>query len=171
VSEGRDFVLIGFLRRAHGVRGEISAEQVSDVPGRFLDLEYVLLRKGGRTWELAVESVRTKARLFLLKLEGIDDRDAARDLTGAEIGVRKEDIPPAPEDTYYQFDLVGCMVLGESGREIGRVEDVLKMPANDVLVVRSGDREVLLPVVKAIIKEVDPEAGRITILEMEGLLD
>jgi 16S rRNA processing protein RimM len=63
------------------------------------------------------------------------------------------------------------MVIGESGREIGKVEDVLKMPANDVLVVRSGDREVLLPVVKAVIKEVDAESGRITIVEMEGLLD
>ena len=63
------------------------------------------------------------------------------------------------------------MVVAESGREIGKVEDVLKMPANDVLVVRSGEREVLLPVVKAVVKEVDPEAGRIVIVEMEGLLD
>jgi 16S rRNA processing protein RimM len=171
VSEDPDFVLIGFLRRAHGVRGEISAGQVSDVPGRFHELEYVLVRKGGRIREFAVESVRTKSRLFLLKLEGIDDRDAARNLTGADIGVRKEDVHPVPEDTFYQFDLVGCMVVAESGREIGKVEDVLKMPANDVLVVRSGEREVLLPVVKAVVKEVDPEAGRIVIVEMEGLLD
>jgi len=171
VSEGPDFVLIGFLRRAHGVRGEITAEQVSDIPERFLALEYVLVRKDGRTVELAVESVRTKANFFLLKLEGIDDRDAARDLTGADIGVRKADIHPVPEDTYYQFDLVGCLVVGESGREIGRVEDVLKMPANDVLVVCSGEREVLIPVVKTIVKEVDPVAGRIVIIEMKGLLD
>ena len=171
MSEDPDFVLIGFLRRAHGIRGEISAEQVSDVPERFRELKYVLVRKDGRIRELAVESVRTKAKFFLLKFEGIDDRDAARNLTGADIGVRKEDIYPVPEDTFYQFDLVGCMVVGESGREIGKVEDVLKMPANDVLVVRSGEREILLPVVKTIMKEVDPEAGRIVIVEMEGLLD
>ena len=171
MSEDPDFVLIGFLRRAHGIRGEISAEQVSDAPGRFRALEYVLVRKDGRIQELAVESVRTKSKFFLLKLEGIDDRDAARDLTGADIGVRKEDIHPVPEDTYYQFDLVGCTVFGESGREIGKVEDVLKMPANDVLVVRSCEGEILLPLVKAIMKEVDPERGRIVIVEMEGLLD
>ncbi len=171
MSEDADFVLIGYLRRAHGVRGEIGAEQVSDVPDRFLKLEYVLVRKGGEVEELAVESVRTKGRHFLLKLDGIDDRDAARRLTGADIGVRKEDVPPAPDDTYYQFDLVGCVVAGESGREIGKVEDVLKLPANDVLVVRAGEREVLIPVVKAVIREVDPETGRIVIAEMEGLLD
>ncbi len=171
MSEDSDFVLIGFLRRAHGIRGEISAEQVSDIPERFRTLQYVLVRKGGQIREIAVESVRTKAKFFLLKLEGIDDRDAARDLTGADIGVRKEDIHPVPEDTYYQFDLVGCVVFGESGREIGKVEDVLKMPANDVLVVRAGEREVLIPIVKTIVKEVDPEAGRIVITEMEGLLD
>jgi 16S rRNA processing protein RimM len=171
VTEDPDFVLIGFLRRAHGIRGEISAEQVSDIPERFRTLEYVLVRKGGEISELAVESVRTKAKLFLLKLKGIDDRDAARDLTGADIGVRKEDIHPVPEDTYYQFDLVGCVVVGESGREIGKVEDVLKMPANDVLVVRAGEREVLVPVVKTIMKEVDPDTGRIVIVEMDGLLD
>jgi 16S rRNA processing protein RimM len=170
VSDDPDFVLIGRLRRAHGVRGEIGAEQFSDVPDRFLKLEYVLVKRGVEIAELTVESVRPKGRHFLLKLEGIDDREAARDLTGADIGVRKKDIHPVPEDTYYQFDLVGCIVAGESGEEIGRVEDVLKMPANDVLVVRAGEREVLIPVVKAVIRHVDPEARRIVITEMEGLI-
>ena len=171
MSEDEDFVLIGLLRRAHGIKGEVSAEQISDVPERFRTLEYVLVRKGGRISRLAVESVRTKGKLFLLKFEGIDDRTAARDLTGAEIGVRKKDVHPVPEGTYYQFDLVGCAVVGESGREIGTVEDVLKMPANDVLVVRAGGREVLIPVVKSVVREVDTETGQIVIVEMEGLLD
>ena len=72
--------------------------------------------------------------------------------------------------SYYVFDLVGCRVVGNSG-EIGVIREVLKMPANDVLVVDSGSREVLIPAVKSVVREVDLEGRVVTIEEMEGLLD
>jgi 16S rRNA processing protein RimM len=171
VSDESDFVLIGLLRRAHGTGGEISVEPVSDIPERFQKLEYVLVRKGSMVAESGVESVRTKGRAILLKLRGTDDRTAAEALTGAEIGVRMKDVFPVPEDTYYVFDLVGSKVIGESGREIGVLENVLQMPANDVLVVRAQGREVLIPAVKSVVKKVDRAAKRIVIEEIRGLLD
>ena len=171
MSDESDFVLIGRLRRAHGTRGEISLEPVSDVPERFKSLKYVLVRTGSETSEIGVESVRMKGKGFLLKLRGIDDRTSAENLSRAEIGVRRKDVYPVPEGTYYLFDLVGCAVVGESGREIGVVEDVLKMPANDVFVVKTGGREVLIPAVKSVVKKVDPQGRRIVVEEIKGLLD
>jgi 16S rRNA processing protein RimM len=171
VNDESDFVLIGLLRRVHGVQGEISVEPISDVAGRFEALDYVLVRHGGKTSEIGVESVRWKGKLALVKFHGIDDRTSAEELKGAEIGVRREDVFPVPEDTYYVFDIVGCSVIGSSGRKIGTVDEVLRMPANDVLVVKRDEGEALIPVVKSIVKTIDLAGKRIVIEEMEGLLD
>jgi 16S rRNA processing protein RimM len=171
VSDESDFVLIGLVRRAHGLQGEVCVEPISDIAGRFDALQYVLVRHGSRTSETGVDSVRWKGKLALIKLHGIDNRTSAEGLGGAEIGVRREDVFPVPEDTYYVFDIVGCDVTGTSGKRIGTVDDVLRTPANDVLVVRRDEGEALVPVVKSVVKSIDLKAKMIVIEEMEGLLD
>lgn len=171
MKDESDFVLIGLLGRAHGIRGQVSVEPISDIAERFNALEYVLLRRGSEITELGVESVRWKGKSVLLKLEGIDDRTSAERFSRWEVGVRKADVYPVPEDTYYVYDLIGCRVVGGSGREIGVVEDVMKMPANDVFVVRSNDREHLIPVIRSVVKRVDLEEKTILIEEIVGLLD
>lgn len=171
MSDESDFVVIGLLRRAHGVEGELSVEPVTDMPERFDRLKRVLVRHSGSTREIGVQRVRSKGRSILLKLDGVDDRTAAEALKGAAIGVRRKDVWPVPEDTYYVFDLIGCRVLGETGRDIGVIDDVWKMPANDVFAVTSGSKEVLIPVVKSVVKKIDLERKVVVIEEMEGLLD
>jgi 16S rRNA processing protein RimM len=161
VTDEPDFVVIGLLRRAHGVKGELSVQPVSNVPERFNGLGAVLVRQNGSVREVAVEAVRTKGKSVLVKLEGVDDRTSAEMLAGAELGVRRRDVWPVPEGTYYVFDLVGCRVMGGAGREIGVIEDV----------VRLGSKEILIPAVKTVVKQVDLEARVVLIEEMEGLLD
>ena len=170
MSDGSDFVLIGLLRRAHGVSGEITVEPVSDITERFSVLDKVLVRTTSGIEELAVERVRYRGRRVLLKLEGIDDRAAAEGLWGAEIGVKRDDVFPVPDGTFYVFDVVGCMVLGQGDRVIGVVEDVLRMPANDVFVVKTENGEVLIPAVKAVVKSIDVTGKKIVVEEVEGLL-
>jgi len=170
VSDESDFVVIGLLRRAHGVRGEVSAQPVSDMPERFKALERVLVRHGGTTREVAVEGVRRKGGSVLLKLEGVDDRTAAEALTGAEIGVGRNDVCPIPEGTYYVFDLIGCRVVGKDDRDIGLIDDVWKTPANDVFAVKTASGEVLIPVVQSVVKEIDLRRKIVKIEEIEGLL-
>ncbi len=170
MSDESDFVVIGLLRRAHGVRGEVSAQPVSDMPERFKALERVLVRHGGTTREVAVEGVRRKGGSVLLKLEGVDDRTAAEALTGAEIGVGRNDVCPIPEGTYYVFDLIGCRVVGKDDRDIGLIDDVWKTPANDVFAVKTASGEVLIPVVQSVVKEIDLRRKIVRIEEIEGLL-
>jgi 16S rRNA processing protein RimM len=171
VNDEPDFVVIGLLRRAHGVKGEIFVQPVTDMPERFDRLDRVLLRQNGGIREIGIEAVNAKGRSLFLKFKGVDDRAGAQALTGSELGVRMADVWPVPEDTYYVFDLVGCRVVGSTGGEIGVVREVLKMPANDVFVVDSGSKEFLIPAVKSIVKGVDLERRVVTIEEMEGLLD
>jgi 16S rRNA processing protein RimM len=171
VNDEPDFVVIGLLRRAHGVQGEVSVQSVTDVPDRFDRLTRVLLRKNGRIREVGVEAVGRKGKAFVLKLDGVDDRDAAQALAGGEIGIRRGELRPLSGDTYYVFDLVGCKVVGKNGGQIGVIEEVWKMPANDVLVVMSGTREILIPAIKSVVKNVDLDQRVVNIEEMEGLLD
>jgi 16S rRNA processing protein RimM len=171
VNDEPDFVVIGLLGRARGVGGEIFVRPVTDMPERFHRLDRALLRQNGRIREIEIDAVKTQGDSLILKLEGIDTRSDARSLNGAELGVRRDNVWPVPEGTYYVFDLVGCKVVGVAGREIGMIRDVLKMPANDVLVVMSGSKECLIPAVKSVVKEVDLEQKLVTIEEMEGLLE
>ena len=165
-----DFVLIGLVKRPHGTAGEVCVQPVSEVRERYASLARVLVRGEGGTREVKVEAVRRKGDMVLLKLEGVDDRDAAKALAAHEIGVSKKDVWPLPEGSYYIFDLVGCRVVGAEGRLVGVVEDVLGLPANDVLVVRTDKGEALLPVTRNVVQKVDLAAKMIVIEELEGLL-
>jgi 16S rRNA processing protein RimM len=171
VNDDPDFVVIGLISRPRGVRGEMTLRPITNMPERFKGLDRALVRRNGEVREVTVESVREGGKDLILKFRGVDDRNGAEALKGAELGVRREDVWPVPEDTYYHFDLEGCRVVGEAGVEIGIIKDVLNMPANDVLVVVSGTREILIPAVKGVVKQVDLDRRVVTIVEMEGLLD
>ena len=177
MTHGSDFVVIGRVRRAHGTKGEVCVEPLTDFPERFNSLREILVEvPGSETRDVRIEAVRWKGKLALMKLGGVDDRTAADTYRGALLGLRREDVPPIGEDEYYFFDLVGCRVRDEKGGYLGVVEDVLRMPANDVLVVTAGGggpgvREVLIPVVKNVLKKVDVESKEITIEMIPGLVD
>jgi 16S rRNA processing protein RimM len=171
VTEEPDFVVIGRVRGAHGIGGEVRLESVSDVPERFAGLKRALLKRSGEIEEIGVASVRTKGAEVLLKFDGIDDRTAAESLAGAELGVRRQEVWPLASDTYYVFQIMGSRVVGDGGREIGIVEDVLKMPANDVLVVRTAKGQALVPVTRNVVRRIDAAAKLVEIEELEGLLD
>jgi 16S rRNA processing protein RimM len=172
VNDDSGFVVIGRVRRAHGTRGEVSVEPITDFPERIFSLREVLIKgRGGEVRAAGVEEARRKGDLTLLKLAGVDDRTSAESLAGCLVGVRREDVPPAGEDEYYHFDLLGCAVVDEKGAEVGTVTDVLRMPANDVLVVATGGGEALIPTVKQVVKRVDIRARIITIERIPGLLD
>ena len=171
MTDRPDFVVIGLVRNAHGTRGEVCVEPISDIAERFDRLERVLVRDRSGIRDVEVTSRRRKGGLVLLKLTGIDDRTAAQALARAELGVRGQDVWPLPEDTYYIFDLVGARVIGDGGREVGVVEDVLRMPANDVFVVRTAKGEALIPVTRNVVKQIDLRDKTIVIEEIEGLLD
>ena len=167
-----DFVVIGRVRRAHGTRGEVCVEPITDFPERFDSLREVLIRgRNEEPREGVIEALRWKGNLAFMKLAGVDDRTAAEGLKGSLLGVRRRDVAVIDPDEYYHFDLIGCRVEDGQGEEIGVVTDVLRMPANDVLVVSDGKHEMLLPTVKQVIKRVSIEGRLITIERLPGLLD
>jgi len=165
-------VNIGRIETFHGVHGELRVTPWTDFPRRFKKLEKVWVRSSdSQVREFQVERVRLSGRRVILKLAEVDTREAALELRGALLQIPRPACMVLPNNSFYVFDLIGLRVKSSRGEVIGEITDVWFMPANDVYVVRQGEKEWLIPAVREVIKSVDVEAGEMIIEPMEGLLD
>src|SRR5262249_44804863 len=121
-SEAHDWIGIARVARPHGIRGAVIADLLTDFPDRFDELDEVRVENAtGQVRELGLESWRLHGHRVILKFEGYDTMSAAEELRGARVVVDKEQLVRLPEDTYYDFDLIGCEVATSSGDWLGRV--------------------------------------------------
>lgn len=148
-------VVVGVVRAPHGLRGEVRVEPTTDRS----DLRF---RVGSRlqtdAGAVTVASVRGTPAAPIVRFEGVDDRTAAERLRGSELRVARAEARKG--EGYLWDDLIGMEVVMPDGARIGTVQEVLRAGAADVLVVR-GEREVLLPALESVIREVDLEGRRI----------
>lgn len=122
-----------------------------------------LLRRNGDAQSYEVADGRTQGKAMIARLTGIDDRDAAAPLVGAEILVARDQFSDTGEHEFFWIDLVGLRVETEDGQLIGEVDHLLETGANDVLVV-DGQRRVLVPfVMNEVVKRVDISGGLIVV--------
>jgi 16S rRNA processing protein RimM len=157
---------VGRIGRPVGLRGEIEIAVASDAPDRFAP--GAVLSTNART--LTVRAHRVHGERTIVAFEGIDDRSQAEALKGAELFVEAQRARALDEGEYWDHDLIGCTVVALNGDSIGEVTDVLHHGANEVLVVRAGTKEHLVPLVADIVKSVHPRE-RIMIDPLPGLLD
>src|ERR1700758_1315137 len=156
-------LLVGRVVKAHGVGGELVVEVRTDDPvARFASGATLRARQSrgdGRERSYVVAHVREHGGRLLLRLTGVDDRDAADALRGSLFVVDSDDLPPIDEpDTYYDHQLEGLHVTTMTGQDVGVVAEVLHTAAGELLAVRRRDgsemREVLVPFVSAIVTSV-----------------
>lgn len=167
-----DRVLVGRIRRPHGVRGELLVDVVSDVPGRLSPgRELWLESRDGTRGTVTVIANRPHPRGALLLFEGVDDRDAAERLRGAVLETGRSSVTPAPAGSYYYFELAGCLCSDADHGELGRVCEVIEDGGGLLLEVRAGERRLLVPFVKEYIVAVDVAERRIELQLPSGLLE
>jgi 16S rRNA processing protein RimM len=157
-------VTVGRIGAAHGIRGEVKVEPLTDFPERFAP--HARLYLNGEI--VVVETSRWSGRSVFVKFRGINDRTAAEALNGQELQV-PELQPIAEPDVYYQHDIVGLAVETEAGESLGTVESIFSTGANDVFVIKGERGELLLPAIDDVIKQVDTAAGRLVIDLLPGL--
>jgi 16S rRNA processing protein RimM len=165
-------VVVGRIGRPHGIRGEVTVETRTDEPDeRFAP--GAVLSVDGPVAELTVDRTHWHSGRLLVTFRGVNDRNAAEALRGLLLEVeRGEDELPADPDEFYDSSLVGCEVVGMDGVLVGSVTEVVHLPVQDLLAVRTpDDRDVLIPFVSAIVPEVDPAGRRIVIDPPPGLLE
>ncbi|HNA30456.1 MAG TPA: ribosome maturation factor RimM [Thiobacillaceae bacterium] len=154
---------MGRVVAPYAVRGWIKLQTFTEYLDSLLDYPVWRLGKDGRWRDYRVLDGKIHGQYLMAGLEGVEDRTAAEALMGLDVAVLREEMPEADEDEYYWDDLIGLDVVNLAGEALGRVEGLLETGANDVLQVRDGETERLLPFVDAVVKEVDLEAGRLVV--------
>ncbi len=160
-------IKIGQIVNAVGLKGEVKVYNYSDSQERYYDLQTVYL--DDETYE--IEKVRFQQHLVILKFKGVDDRNAAEALKGKYLNITEADLKELPEGTYYIRDLIGVLVVLESGEVLGTLTNVLQNFAQDLYEIDVNGKKVLLPAVNEFVLDVDLESRKVTVRLPEGLLD
>lgn len=157
-------ILVGRIHGAFGVRGEVKLESLTEPAGNLLRYQPWILRDAlGRERDIVGARARSSGKGLIGTLPGVDDRDIAEALRGAELYVPRSALPPPREGEFYWIDLEGMRVENLEGVPFGVVDRVFPNGANDVLVAK-GDRERMIPWVRPdFVRELDFDAGRIVV--------
>jgi len=173
---GKTQLRVGRLVKAHGLKGAIKLELYTDDPeGRFVSgATFTLQVPESSPWHgkpLTVREFRWMNSHPVAFFDGVDDRDAAEELIRAILWVDEDlQASPAEEDAWFDHQLVGLDVVRD-GVTVGKVARVDHLPAQDLLIVKVRDEEVLVPFVKAIVPEVDIVGGRVIVTPPTGLFE
>jgi 16S rRNA processing protein RimM len=170
------FIELGEIVNVVGLRGELKLLVTGNFDERILRSGFLRLERPGGTVEpVNCRRDRPKGGAMIVQLDEVVDRESAEALVGGRLGFLAADYD-APEfprgERPAAFLYLDCEVVTTEGDVVGRVEDVLTLPANWVLRVRTADgREQLVPVIDDVVREMDRESGRVLIEAIPGLLD
>lgn len=162
-------VVMGRVVAPYGVYGWLKVIPDTEAIDGLFDYDTWWLGKGDDWREMVVETAKLHNDVIVVKLEGIDDRDAAFACKGKQIAVPRDQLPEPETNEYYWSDLIGLHVKNQQGVDFGLIEDVFETGANDVLVVKPDvtiksesnkdkPQERLLPFIATVVLEVDLKA-------------
>ena len=166
-------VLIGKVGSPVGIKGEFRVNLYSRDSGNLKEGKVLLLERAERSVSGAIEKVRYQKDKPVVRLKGIEDRNAAEDIRGMDISIYAKDMEELPEGEHYVRDLIGCRVVdvAQGGAEIGVLKDVIQNTAQSILDVSTADgKQVLIPAVDAFLRSIDEEAGVIEVELIPGFL-
>jgi 16S rRNA processing protein RimM len=163
------YLVIGKLRRPHGVHGEMLMDVITDFPER---IEAGITVFVGQQYQpQIIQSVRRNAGTLLIAFEGFNTPEEVGALRNAYLYVPAADRPPLPEGEYYHHQLIGLPVVTDEGQKLGVLAEILENAANDIYVVRPDlGPEILLPAIDTVILDIDLQQGEIRVHLLAGLL-
>ena len=165
MSEASRRVPVGRIVGLYGVQGWLKIESWTEPRTKIFDYHpWLLATAPDVVTEIAGAKGRPQGKGLVAHLPGVDDRDTAAALVGSGIHVAREQLPPPGKDEYYWVDLEGLEVVTTEGTALGRVSHLFATGANDVVVVRDGERERLIPFIQgSYVRSVDLSGGRMVV--------
>ena len=164
------FLLVGIIRRPHGVRGEMTMSVMTDFPERLKP--GITLYLGPDRTPVVVRSFRHHNKGLIFSLEGFESREEVANFRNVELFVRADDRPPLPDGEFYLHEIMGLEVVTEQGETLGVVTDWIETGANGVFVVRpESGKDILLPDIDEVVLNIDLEARKILVHLIDGLLE
>jgi len=166
-----EWATIGQVVALFGVRGELKVRLLTDIPGRFQQLEAV--HASTNQQRLVIERVRPhKGEMIVVKFVGIDDANAAEPLCRQELLIPESQLAQLPPDSYYQHDILGLQVITLAGRELGPIVEILETGSNDVYIIKGSDeKQLMIPAIKSVVKQIDLVRHTMYVDPLPGLLE
>lgn len=163
------YLAIGFLRRPHGVEGELIMDLHTDFPERIKTGRKIYI--GEKHEAATLGNVRTHGAGVLVKIRGHETPEAAGRFRNQWVYVKSAEVPPLPEGQFYKYELVGLNVFDDSGNPLGSITEIIETGANDVYVVKNeAGKEILLPAIPEVVLEIDRPAQTMKVHILDGLL-
>ncbi|MCI8291115.1 MAG: 16S rRNA processing protein RimM [Clostridia bacterium] len=168
----QDYFEIGQIVNTSGLKGLVKANLFTDDITKIESFEKVLIEKNKKLIEYEIEEVKYHKNQALIKFKGVDSIETAETLRNCFIRVLREDEPELPEDTYYIVDLIGLDVFLDTGEKLGTLKEVFPVQSgnHDVYVVETAEKDILLPAIGDVIKNIDIPNRRMIVHLLEGLI-
>lgn len=164
------YLEIGQIVNTFGIKGMVKVKPFTDDINRFDRLETIYIKNKKVNKEYRIQEVKYHKQMVMLKLEGIENPEEAENLRGSYLLIDRDEEEPLEEGTYYIVDLLGLEVFSDEGELLGKVDDIFNTGSNDIYVVKDEfGKQILLPGISEVIKDVDLEQGKITVHLIPGL--
>ena len=167
----QEYFELGQIVNHFGIKGMLKVNPFTDDISKFERLGSVLVEKKGKLTNMQIEEVKYSKNQVLLKLKGIDTIEEAETYRGSYIKIARSQIGKLPKGTYFIADLIGLSVYTDEGILLGTVNDIYNSGANDIYVVKDEQgKQILLPAIKEVIKQIDTEQEKIIVHIIKGLI-
>jgi 16S rRNA processing protein RimM len=161
-GESSSLIELGVVGAPFGVRGWVKLRSFTDPPDRLLQHRSLQLGRGGVWTAYRIEASGRSGGQLTAKLSGIEDRDQAQALRGAQVCVPRSELPQRDDKDFYRADLIGCEVVNLAGVRLGTVQHFVETPAQ-VLMVVCGEQEYWVPAVPQHLRRVDLQARQVVV--------
>ena len=165
---------VGKIVNTHSLKGEVKVISSTDFEEeRFKKGSKLLITRGNQLIrEVIVESYRNHKNFLLVKFEGIDSVEEAEKLKNLQIKIDSDEVGELEENEFYFHEIIGCQVFDENDRNLGEIINILTPGANDVWVIKGEEgKEILIPYIEDVVKQIDIINKKVNIEVMEGLID
>jgi 16S rRNA processing protein RimM len=168
------FLTIGKIVGSHGVKGNLKVRSYAESETVFKPGKSILVIQAGLIEKkYSIKWAKPHGKSMLLSLKGVDDRNSAGTLIGAELFIERAELPDLEEGFYYWLDIIGLSVFSTDDQYLGRVESIMPTGGNDVYVVKNQDKndhnEILIPAIESVVLEIDLKKRIMRVDLPEGL--
>lgn len=165
------YLNVGQIINTHGIKGEVKVYPLTDDVQRFKQLDKIYIEKDNAITEYKIESTMLSNGFAILKIDGIDDLITAESYKNCYLQINRENAVKLPKGSYFISDIIGLEVKTVEGESLGIIKDLFQTGANDVYVVAYKGKELLIPAIKEVVKEIDIKNKTVTVKLLEGMIE
>ena len=165
------YLEIGQIVNTFGIKGQVKVVPFTDDINRFDELKEIFVEKKNELKLFQIEQVSYSKNMVILKLKGIENPEEAEKLRNCYLKIDRKNAKKLPEGTYFIADLIGLEVYTDEDILLGKLEDIYNTGSSDIYVIKNDvGKQILLPAIKEVLKQVDLENKKIIVHIIEGLL-